>query len=149
MGPPKRNKMFQEQDPDCFHPRFELSFMHPHVPVEPKLFSYRLNTDNAASKYEYSSVELNQTHQILVDYNMGMRVDLVDKDKYQVNPHQQPKLLLGDSTATHEEDITDEQLESLKRKLLSSRDKFLLSNQETLPELEPQKKPSQPELLKG
>ena len=56
--------------------------MHPYVPVEPKLFSYRLNTDNAASKYEYSCMELHQPHQILVDYNMGMRIDLVDKEKY-------------------------------------------------------------------
>lgn len=62
--------------------------MHPYVPVEPKLFSYRLNTDNAASKYEYSCMELHQPHQILVDYNMGMRIDLVDKEKYQVNPRQ-------------------------------------------------------------
>ena len=62
--------------------------MHPYVPVEPKLFTYRLNTDQAASKYEYSCVELHQPHQIYVDYNMGMRVDLVDKEKYQVNPRQ-------------------------------------------------------------
>ena len=60
--------------------------MHPYVPVEPKLFNYRLNTDEAASKYEYSCVELNQVHQIYVDFNMGMRIDLVDKEKYQVNP---------------------------------------------------------------
>ena len=56
--------------------------MQPYVPVEPKLFKYRLNTDNAASKYEYSSIELHEPHQIYVDYNMGMRIDLVDKDKY-------------------------------------------------------------------
>ena len=36
--------------------------MHPYVPVEPKLFNYRLNTDEAASKYEFSCVELNQVH---------------------------------------------------------------------------------------
>jgi len=52
------------------------------------LFTYRLNTDNAASKYEFSCIELNQQHQIYVDYNMGMRIDLVDKEKYQVNPKQ-------------------------------------------------------------
>ena len=87
-GPPKRNKMFQEQEADCFHPRFQLSYMHPYVPVEPKLFTYRLNTDHAASKYEYSCVELHQSHNIYVDYNMGMRIDLVDKEKYQVNSKQ-------------------------------------------------------------
>ena len=90
--------MFQEQDVDCFHPRFQLSFMHPYVPVEPKLFTYRLNTDQAASKYEYNCVELNQPHQIYVDYNMGMRVDLVDKEKYQVNPKQQRAMLLGQTS---------------------------------------------------
>ena len=85
-GPPKRNKLLQEQDPDCFHPRYELGYLQPHVPVDPKLFTYRLNTDDAASKYEYSSIELTQPHQIYVDYNMGIRIDLVDKEKYQVNP---------------------------------------------------------------
>lgn len=74
----------QDQDPDCYYPRYELGYMQPYVPVEPKLFKYRLNTDNAASKYEYSSIELHEPHQIYVDYNMGMRIDLVDKDKYQV-----------------------------------------------------------------
>ena len=58
--------------------------MQPYVPVEPKLFKYRLNTDASASRYEYSSIELHEPHQIFVDYNMGMRIDLVDKDKYQV-----------------------------------------------------------------
>ncbi len=55
------------------------------MPIEPKLFTYRLNTDNGASKYDYSCIELNQSHPIYVDYNMGMRIDLVDKEKYQVN----------------------------------------------------------------
>ena len=74
--------MFQEQEKDCFHPRYALSYMAPQVPVEPKLFEYRLNTDNAASNYEFSCIEMNQPHNIYVDYNMGMRIDLVDKDKY-------------------------------------------------------------------
>lgn len=33
-----------------------------------------------------------------------------------------------------EDEITDKQLEELKQKLLSSRDKFILSNNDTLPE---------------
>ena len=57
--------------------------MMPYVPVEPKLFTYRLNTDSSASKYDYSSIEVNQANNILVDYDMGMRIDLVDKEKYQ------------------------------------------------------------------
>ena len=59
--------------------------MIPYVPVEPKLFTYRLNTNSIASKYEYTCLEVNQPHPIYVDYNMGMRIDLVDKEKYQVN----------------------------------------------------------------
>ena len=61
-GPPKRNKQFQEPEADQFQPRYELSHLQPHVPVEPKLFNYRLNTDDAASKYTFSTVELNQDH---------------------------------------------------------------------------------------
>ena len=60
--------------------------MLPDVPVEAKLFNYRLNTDNAASKYEFSSIELYDEHTLPVDYNMGMRIDLVDKEVYSVNP---------------------------------------------------------------
>ena len=41
-----------------------------------------------------------------------------------------------------EDEITDKQLEDLKQKLLSSRDKFILSNNDTLPEsVTQQKKP--------
>ena len=67
---------------DCFHPRYELGHLLPYVPVAPKLFNYRLNAGNAASKYELSCIELQQIHQIYVDYNMGIRIDLVDKEKY-------------------------------------------------------------------
>ena len=116
--------------------------MHPYVPVEPKLFTYRLNTDGAASKYEYSCVELNQPHQLQVDYNMGMRIDLVDKEKYQVNPQQQRQMLLGEQAPVkNEEDVTEKMLEGLKAKLLSTRDRFILSSKDTLPELETHKKP--------
>ena len=41
-----------------------------------------------------------------------------------------------------EDEITDKQLDELKQKLLSSRDKFILSNNDTLPEsVTQQKKP--------
>ena len=60
--------------------------MHPHVPVDPKLFNYRLNTDKAAENYEFSCIELNQDHQIYTDYNMGMRVELVDTQVYSADP---------------------------------------------------------------
>jgi len=50
--------------------------------VRPKLFKYRLDTQNRTSKYEFTTVELNQAHEILVDYNMGVRVDLIDRGVY-------------------------------------------------------------------
>ena len=50
--------------------------------MRPKLFKYRLDTQNRTSKYEFTTVELNQEHSILVDYNMGMRVDLIDRAVY-------------------------------------------------------------------
>lgn len=86
-GPPKRNKQFQEAEADCFQPRYQLQCAYPDIPAKPKLFKYRLDTFDQTAKYEFSTIELNQDHQILVDYNMGIRVDLVDKEIYQVNPN--------------------------------------------------------------
>ena len=79
------------------------------MPVEPKLFSYRLNTDKAAENYEFSCIELNQDHQIYVDYNMGMRVELVDTEVYQVDPNQRKSANLKAS-----EEMTTKVLEDLK-----------------------------------
>jgi hypothetical protein len=43
---------------------------------------------------------------------MGVRVDLVDKEQYQVNPNLQKASLLG--VASKEEELTAKQLEDLK-----------------------------------
>lgn len=47
-------------------------------------------------------------------------------------------MLIGGTTSSlqvkEEDEITDKMLEGLKRKLLSSRDKFILSNKDTLPD---------------
>ena len=102
--------------------------MHPHVPVDPKLFNYRLNTDKAAESYEFSCIELNQDHQIYVDYNMGMRVELVDTQVYSADPSQRKP-----GTAKSGEEMTTKVLEDLKSQLLSQRDKFLLSDKDELP----------------
>ena len=102
-GPPKRNKQFQEPESDWFFPRYALSYELPHVPVEPKFFNYRLNTDNAASKYQYSSIELYSDFNIPVDYNMGMRIDLVNKEIYQVNPMKYKGIVSGDKNADETE----------------------------------------------
>lgn len=78
--------------------------------MRPKLFKYRLDTQNRTSKYEFTTVELNQNHEILVDYNMGVRVDLIDRAVYGKLPS-----------------------EGKQDDFLSERDKFLLSDRETIP----------------
>ena len=37
-------------------------------------------------QYEFSSIELNNEHNLFVDYNMGMRVNLVDRGIYSLEP---------------------------------------------------------------
>lgn len=56
----------------------------PSIPVKPKLFKYRLDPENTAAAYEFSSIELNAEDQckLLVDYNMGARIDLIDRQVY-------------------------------------------------------------------
>ena len=61
-------------------------------------------------------MELNQDHHILVDYNMGARIDLVDRGVYAMTSEQQQKK--GEDG-------------------LSERDKFLLSDRDTLPMIKP------------
>lgn len=107
-------------EPDCFQPRFQLSFDLPEIPVRPKLFKYRLDTQNHTSKYEFTTVELNQQQEILVDYNMGVRVDLIDRAVYGT---------LGQAGSKAEQEAAREEL--------SERDKFLLSDKDTLPQVKP------------
>lgn len=94
--------------------------------MRPKLFKYRLDSGNRAAKYEFSSVELNAEHPICVDYNMGVRIDLIDREVYAIKP--QHAFIPATS---NEENLR--LAEALKTKLFSERDKFLLSDQDTLP----------------
>ena len=107
-----------------------MAFDYPEIPVKPKLFKYRLDTFERTSKYELSTIELNQEHQILVDYNMGIRVDLVDKEVYQVNPNLQKTFL---SNSGKDEELTAKQIEDLRNSLLNERDKFILSDKDSVP----------------
>jgi hypothetical protein len=91
--------------------------------VRPKLFKYRLDTQQLTSKYEFTTVELNQEHQILVDYNMGARVDLVDRGVYSISTE-----LLQKMGEDHNG--------------LSERDKFLLSDRDTIPLIKPKANPA-------
>jgi hypothetical protein len=137
-GPPKRNKQFNEPEADWFFPRYALSYELPHVPVEPKFFNYRVNTDNAASKYEFSSIEMYSDHQINVDYNLGMRIDLVNKEIYSVNPQKRRCQALasdnGNNNNPAAQEMNEKQLQDLKNQLQTVRDKFILSDKQAVPE---------------
>lgn len=67
-----------------------------------------------------TTVEFNQEHSILVDYNMGVRVDLIDRAVYGSFTAEQA-LKMG-------EDLNSG---------LSERDKFLLSEKDTIPIFKP------------
>jgi hypothetical protein len=53
----------------------------PDVPVKPKLYRYKMDSTKSY-KYEMSSIELNREHPINVDWNMGMGIELIDRDVY-------------------------------------------------------------------
>ena len=77
-----------------------------------------------------------QEHNIPVDYNMGIRIDLVDKEQYQLNPKpfQNIPQTNDQDASKQDEEQTDKLLEDLKQKLINVRDKFLLSDKQNLPE---------------
>ena len=58
-----------------------MAYSLPDIPIKPKLFRYKIDTKKSY-QYELSSVELNQENLINVDYNMGMQIDLIDRDVY-------------------------------------------------------------------
>ena len=103
--------------------------------MKPKLFKYRLDTTNKTSKYEFSSIELHQDLPIFTDYNMGVRVDLVDRDIYAVNPSYQKAALLasGQQNITNDE-VNQKLVEELRQTLLTEKDKFLLSDRDSVPQ---------------
>ena len=105
-------------------------------------------------KYEMSSVELNQEHIINTDWNMGMNIDLIDRDAYLTfpKPFRGPSSraqnlgpgmsssniygrndLPGGSSAQSNEQIEREkaELEKLRELCLDEKDKFLLSDKNT------------------
>ena len=80
-----RIELFQKTDDDKFLPHYKFDCILPEIPVKPKLFSYKIDYKKAA-EYEYSSVEINQEQPINVDYDMGMAIDLIDRDIYNFEP---------------------------------------------------------------
>ena len=80
-----RIELFQNTYDDKFLPHYKFDCTLPEIPVKPKLFSYKIDYKKAA-EYEYSSVEINQEQPINVDYDMGMAIDLIDRDIYNFEP---------------------------------------------------------------
>lgn len=83
--------------------------------MRPKLYQYRVDFKKAA-EYELSSVEMNQEQLINVDFDMGMPLNLIDRDIY--HPDSDPTVPTKDLQA---------RLEKLKLSLLDEKDRFLLS----------------------
>lgn len=92
--------------------------------MKPKLFKYRLNNENLAQKYEFATTELNQEHTILTDYNMGMRIDLIDREVWSLQPQ---------SAFYKPERSNKDVAEMLWRQELNEKDRFVISDKETLP----------------
>ena len=87
--------------------------------MRPKLFKYRMEAQQASvGNYEFSSIELNSEHHLFVDYNMGMRVNLVDRGIYNLEPEE--------NTSECKSHI--DRLQELRSTLLSEKDKFILSD---------------------
>ena len=117
QGPPKRNSQFQDaEEKDWnFQPRYALAFSQPDIPVRPKLFKYRMGGQNQKTgAYEFSSIELNNVPNLYVDYNMGMRINLVDRGIYSL-----------------ESSDTNASLQDLRQTLLGKRDEFILSDKDS------------------
>jgi hypothetical protein len=88
--------------------------------VRPKLFKYRMDAQQSKTgQYEFSSIELNNDHNLYVDYNMGMRVNLVDRGIYSLEP-------VESNTENY-----SKRLAELRYTLLSEKDKFILSEKDS------------------
>ena len=88
--------------------------------MKPKLFTYKIDYKKAA-EYEFSSVEINQEQPINVDYDMGMAIDLIDRDIYNFEPF----VTKGETMSAAE---MHEKMEKLKLELFDERDLYILSD---------------------
>ena len=90
--------------------------------MQAKLFHYKIDYKKPA-EYELSSVELNQDLLINVDFDMGMPLDLINREIYQPDvpiPRRE--------TNEREKQELREQLEKLKLAHFDERDRFTLSD---------------------
>ena len=68
---------------------------------------------------------------------MGVRVDLIDRDVYQINPNAIE--LKNEAKLGSKDEMTSKVLEDLKAKLLTGRERFLLSDKDDVPTSNPRK----------
>jgi hypothetical protein len=108
---------------DKFLPHYKFDCTLPEIPVKPKLFTYKIDYKRAA-EYEFSSVEINQEQPINVDYDMGMAIDLIDRDIYNFEPF----IAKGENISASE---MHEKMEKLKLELFDERDLYILSDSNT------------------
>jgi hypothetical protein len=114
-----RISLFQNTANDKFLPHYNFEHKLPDIPVKAKLFRYRIDYKKPA-QYELSSVELNQDFQINVDFDMGMPLDLIDREIYQPDV---PTFKPSDRGAEE----LKKRLDELKLLHLDEKDRFLLS----------------------
>ncbi len=76
-----RLPLLQDLENDHFLPHYKLACALPDIPIKSKLFRHKIDL-RKSQQYELSSVELNHDRMIYVDYNMGMDLDLIDRDVY-------------------------------------------------------------------
>lgn len=104
-----------------------MEYRLPDIPVKPKLYHYKIDHKKQA-QYEYSSVEINQYQRILVDFDMGTPLDLINRDMYAADPQisaLQNKISAGASGL-------EKQLEELRLQYLDEKDRFILSESNKL-----------------
>ena len=69
---------------------------------------------------------------------MGVRVDLVDRSVYFVDPNSNE--IKNDAKPANKEEVTEQVLKDLRHRLLNGIDRWLLSDIDVLPELTTTKK---------
>ena len=82
----------------------------PDIPVRAKLFNYHIDHKKYAA-YEMSTVELLAEQSLNMDFDMGVPLDLIDRDIYK-------------------SESLPEQLEGLKLQCFDERDNFILSDKD-------------------
>ena len=115
-----RVELFQDTQSDKLLPHYKMLTTMPDIPVKPKLFQFKIDHRKSAL-YELSSIELSQTQMINVDYDMGMPLDMINREVYALQP-------LGNGKGLEDERELNKQLEEMRLTLFDEQDRFILSD---------------------